>query len=294
MTNDKFPERADTQEVGTRHRSLVVRLALTVCAGVVFAIFIALGSWQVKRLFWKLDLIERVEQRVHAPAVDAPGRDHWPQINATSDEYRHVRISGTFFYQLTVYVQAVTELGSGFWALTPLRGTDGSVVLINRGFVPAKAIAGTRHDHQDASSEIHNQTIVIGLLRMSEPGGAFLRRNDPAANHWYSRDVQAIAAMRGLTTVAPYFIDADANKEPIAGEPADNAAEHPVGGLTVVAFPNNHLVYAITWYALALMVAGAFWWFAREERKLPHGANTNADRLDPESDDAKRNKNSGE
>jgi surfeit locus 1 family protein len=294
VTSSKFPERTDTQEVATRPRSLAVRLALTVCAGLVFSVFIALGTWQVKRLFWKLDLIVRVEQRVHAPAVDAPGRDRWPQINVASDEYRHVRVGGTFLYQFTVHVQAVTELGNGFWVLTPLRSADGSVVLINRGFVSAKAIAATHNEVDVASPDTHDQTIVTGLLRMSEPGGAFLRHNDPTTNHWYSRDVQAIAAMRGLNTVAPYFIDADASKEPIAGESESNPAEHPVGGLTVVTFPNNHLVYAITWYALALMVAGAFWWVAREERKLPPSASTKADRLDRESDDAKRNQNSGE
>ncbi|HSY26937.1 MAG TPA: SURF1 family cytochrome oxidase biogenesis protein, partial [Burkholderiaceae bacterium] len=201
---------------------------------------------------------------------------------------------GTFLYQFTVHVQAVTELGNGFWVLTPLRSADGSVVLINRGFVSGKAIGATRHDYSAASSDTFRQTVITGLLRMSEPGGAFLRHNDPVADHWYSRDVQAIATARGLAAVAPYFIDADANQEPIAGEPASNATDHPVGGLTVVAFPNNHLVYAITWYMLALMVAGAFWWIVCSKRKLPHGADTNADRLDRESDDAKRNRDSGE
>lgn len=50
---------------------------------------------------------------------------------------------------------------------------------------------------------------------------------------------------RGLSAVAPYFIDADA---------AVNPGGLPVGGLTVIHFPNNHLVYAITWYGLAAMV----------------------------------------
>ncbi len=65
--------------------------------------------------------------------------------------------------------------------------------------------------------------------------------------------MQAIAAARGLSDVAPYFVDADA----APGAAAPTAG--PVGGLTVIAFPNNHLVYALTWYGLALMVAGAAW-----------------------------------
>ena len=90
---------------------------------------------------------------------------------------------------------------------------------------------------------------MTGLLRLSEPGGGFLRSNDPRADRWYSRDVAAIAARRGLGTTVPYFIDADA---------ADTVRSGPVGGLTVVRFPNNHLAYAITWFILALMGVGSF------------------------------------
>ena len=81
---------------------------------------------------------------------------------------------------------------------------------------------------------------------MSEPGGGFLRANDPATGRWFSRDVAAIAASLGLDKVAPYFIDSERN-------PGDTGP--PVGGLTVVDFPNNHLVYALTWGTLALMAA---------------------------------------
>ena len=42
----------------------------------------------------------------------------------------------------------------------------------------------------------------------------------------------------------------------------------PVGGLTVTSFTDNHLVYAITWYALALMVALAAGHVARVELRL--------------------------
>ena len=101
---------------------------------------------------------------------------------------------------------------------------------------------------------------------------ARLRKNDPARNYWYTRDVQAIARARGLPAVAPYFIDADAASAQALGA-VDGAAGSvtPAGGLTVISFPNNHLVYAITWYGLALMVAAAFAWVVRDARKgRPH------------------------
>ena len=93
---------------------------------------------------------------------------------------------------------------------------------------------------------------------MTEPGRGFLRSNDPGADRWYSRDVVAIGARRGLGPTAPYFIDADASS---------SAAKGPVGGLTVVRFPNNHLAYAITWFILALMAVGGFFTFNRAGRR---------------------------
>lgn len=206
------------------------------------AVFVALGTWQVQRLFWKLDLIARVEGRIHRDAVPAAPAAEWATVSAENDEYRHVTATGTFDHAKTVLVQAVTELGAGFWVLTPLVRDDGSTILINRGFVP-----GDRRDTAArADGSVSGAVTVTGLLRISEPGGAFLRSNDPAAGRWYSRDVAAIARAEGLVNVAPYFIDADSTPNP--GGP-------PVGGLTVVRFRNSHLVYALTWYGLALMSA---------------------------------------
>jgi surfeit locus 1 family protein len=104
---------------------------------------------------------------------------------------------------------------------------------------------------------------VTGLLRMSEPSG-FLRHNDPARNSWYTRDVPAIAAARGLTQVAPYFIDLDAS----AAVPGSSAHTWPEGGTTVINFPNNHLSYLITWYLMALLTLVAGIYVGHDEYKL--------------------------
>jgi surfeit locus 1 family protein len=263
-------------------RSVLALVGLCVGALILFSGFVALGTWQVYRRSWKLDLIARVDERVHAPAVPAPGASEWAEVTAANSEYRHVRASGVFLNDFETLVQATTGLGAGYWVLTPLRLADGSIVLINRGFVPPERRDRAAHGASSATSP----ATVTGLLRMTEPGGAFLHQNDPAANRWYSRDVQAIAAARRLSHVAPYFIDADAATDGAAsadaaagapasagaapGAPADArlGAAAPVGGLTVIAFHNSHLVYSITWYTLALMVAGGMWIVIREERRL--------------------------
>ncbi len=257
-----------SQETEPSLRSNTTRLVLAVCAALLFAGFVALGTWQVYRLQWKLALIERVDQRVHAAAVAAPTPEYWSQVSRENDEYRHVHVSGVFLHELSSKVQALTERGSGYWLLTPLRAEDGSVVFINRGFITeaqSKMIFSEQAKANASALGRADQVLVSGLLRISEPGGGFLRKNDPADNRWYSRDVQSLGQAHSLPRVAPYFIDAAVDK----GNPstADSSLVRPVAGLTVIAFHNSHMVYALTWYALALMVAGAAFWVTREERK---------------------------
>jgi surfeit locus 1 family protein len=243
----------------------------------------ALGTWQLQRRTWKLDLMARVAQRVQAAPTPAPGAAQWPHIDAAGYEYRHVSARGVWIAERSTWVQAVTELGSGFWLLTPLRGEDGHILLVNRGFVPADQRGAV--DAQLAQPPHPSDSVeVTGLLRLSEPGGGFLRHNDASGNRWYSRDVQAIAAARTLSGVAPYFIDADAAspKQSVSGV----VPQWPAGGMTVLAFHNNHLVYALTWYTLALMLAWATWWVARDARRGHH--NTESPNLNQDNAHARR------
>jgi len=230
-------------------RGLLVGLALAGMAG-----FAALGVWQLERRAWKLELIDRVERRIHAEPVPAPGPETWPSIDAAGYAYRRVRLTGRFLHDRETLVQAVTELGGGYWVLTPLVTPQGTTVLVNRGFV-----AGDRRDSGASSAgNLAGETQLTGLLRITEPGDGFLRRNDPAAGRWYARDVAAIAAARGLADVAPYFVDADASSDVPGG---------PRGGLTVVAFNNHHLIYALTWFVLAIMAGGAGLFILLSERR---------------------------
>src|SRR5690606_33937538 len=138
------------------------------------------------------DLMARVDERIHAPAVEAPPRQSWSNISADSDEYRRIRLTGTYLHENPAFVQATTALGAGFWVLTPFQLADGSIVLVNRGFVPQDRKDGAwRHSGRPGGT-----VTITGLLRLSEPDGAFLRANDPAADRWHSRDVAQIAASR--------------------------------------------------------------------------------------------------
>ncbi len=228
-------------------RSRLRDALLILLASVLFAGFCSLGTWQLYRREWKLDLIAQVDRQLARQPVSAPARDAWATLDA-NHAYLPVQVSGTYLHDRETLVQAMTAHGSGYWLLTPLQTAQGFIVLINRGFVDSA--------HRDPGSRPEAQHVglaeVKGLLRISEPHGRMLQRNDAEGDWWYSRDVYAIGAARGLNIddLAPYFIDADRTPNP---------GGWPVGGLTVVQFRNTHLMYALTWYALALMTAVCAW-----------------------------------
>lgn len=237
------------------------RVVLLVLGIALFLGFVSLGTWQVQRRTWKLDLIERVDQRVHAAPVALPPVKQWPDINAARHEYLPVVFQGRWLPGKTVLTQAVTELGAGFWVITALQRDDGTQVLVNRGFVPQEQ----RAQWLEAQPSVGSPASVQGLLRMSEPGGGFLRTNDPAQQRWYSRDVAAISRALDLPQAAPFFVDAGL---PATTAAASAAPSWPRASMTVIRFHNSHLVYALTWYGLALMVVVASWYVARYERRM--------------------------
>ncbi|MCC2603326.1 SURF1 family protein [Sphingopyxis yananensis] len=233
--------------------TLLRRLGLPLAALLLAFGLIGLGVWQVQRLAWKQHLIAAVDSRKDAAPISAAGPDQWATLSPEQDVYRRVTATGVFRHDQSVLVQAVTERGGGFWVMTPL-DIGRYRIFINRGFVPPeKAKPASR-----AEGDVTDTVTVTGLMRFSEPKGGFLRDNDPAADRWFSRDIAAMAKAKAVTHAAPYFIDADATP---------NAGGYPIGGMTVVTFTNNHLVYALTWFGLAGIAFFFAWMLWRSPRR---------------------------
>ncbi|RWR31316.1 SURF1 family protein [Sinirhodobacter populi] len=223
---------------------------VTLIAVIGISGFGSLGIWQVNRLHWKLDLIARVDSRIHADPVPAPGPSDWPDLTAENAEYRRVELHGTFLNQDEVQIYTPSDWGPGYWVLTPLQREDGTIVMINRGVVPEAF-----RDPATRPAPEGEQT-VIGLLRISESHGwLFSRQSDPAARTWYRRDIGSITQTLGLADAAPYFVDQELT----------DPQGWPRGGRTVVSFRNSHLSYALTWFALTALVLGAWILVIRSE-----------------------------
>jgi surfeit locus 1 family protein len=244
--------------MATRKSLVSILLWPSLFTAIGLAILIALGVWQLHRLAWKEALIAAVSSRVDAPPVEAPPESAWPQLNPKQYEYRHVRIAGTYDFDHQALVFRPLEAprgrygGLGYLVMTPLRLANGATVIVNRGFIPSD-----RKDAESVQAQDGAPVTVVGLMRSPEPRNWFTPSDDPAKGDWFTRDPAAIAAALKLARVAPFTIDADAGPDPAA---------LPEGGETILAFPNNHLSYALTWFGMALALAGVFSAFAWKKK----------------------------
>lgn len=220
---------------------------------VALAILLTLGTWQVNRLYWKETLLAQIEARRNAPPADVAAIEG--AVSAGDDiDYRHAQVSGTFLHDKERHFLATFLGQSGFYVYTPLRLTDGRFLFVNRGFVPYdRKLPESRPDSQPTGEQA-----ITGLARarLMEKPSSLVPDNDEAANIFYWKDLDRMAASVGLEAgqVLPFFLDADATP---------NAGGLPKGGVTQIDLPNNHLQYAITWYGLAfalvaVTIAGFF------------------------------------
>ncbi len=223
-------------------RFIVTGLAVTLA----MAVLLSLGTWQVKRLHWKEALIADIDERRNAAPLDLAGIEAILAKGGDVD-YRAAAAEGRYLYDKERHFLATFRGQAGFYVYTPLLLADGRYLFVNRGFVP--------YERKDASSRpeglIDGPQVVKGLARarLDAKPSVMVPENDEAKNVFYWKDLDRMAASVGLPadTVVPFFLDADAT--PVPGG-------LPQGGVTEIDLPNSHLQYAITWYGLALALAG--------------------------------------
>jgi len=224
-------------------------------AGLV--ILIGLGVWQLDRKVWKENLITTLNTRLGRAPEDLPPRASWAQLREDKEEFRRVVFPAEFLdgEEALVYT-AGSPLrpdvkGPGYWVFAPARLAGGSIILVNRGFVPAdRKDPGTRTEGAP-----HGVIDIVGVLRWPETRNSFTPADDPKNNVWFLRDSNSIAKFKTWLTAAPFYIDQEGPVPPGA---------LPKPGKLEVRLPDNHLQYAITWFGLALALAGVFIvWLAR-------------------------------
>ncbi len=241
----------------------VGRTIFIVMSLLAFAALLALGTWQVKRLQWKEALIASIDARTAAPASTIAEIEQ--RLSETGDvDYWPVRVSGVFEHAHEQHFFATHKGLTGYYVYTPLRLADGRALFVNRGIVPFDQ----KEPVERLGGQLAGMVTVTGLARnrLDRKPSWVVPDNDLGKNIYYWKDLTAMARRSGFdvqTEVVPLFVDADNTPNP---------GGLPVGGVTIINLPNNHLQYAITWYGLAAALAGVFgFWFLRTRAAVAKG-----------------------
>ncbi len=232
---------AETGSSLLRRRPLLTGLFVLVA----LALLLALGTWQVERLTWKENLLAELNQRLKSPPIPLAEME---ALNGKGEnvDYRPMQVTGRFDHARERHFLATWNGESGFYVYTPLALPDGRSLLVNRGFVPYQM----KTPEKRLAGQVEGDVTITGLARARLDGkpSFLVPDNDLKKDIFYWKDLDAMATSAGLDPkrVVPFFLDA--NKTP-------NPGGLPVGGVTLVDLPNNHLQYAVTWYGLAAALA---------------------------------------
>ncbi|MBL6076419.1 SURF1 family protein [Belnapia sp. T18] len=210
----------------------------------VLAALIALGTWQVQRLHWKLDILGRIAAAESGPPVPLAG---------SPPPYSKVVVTGRFDHGREVMLGIElrgTTLGAHL--VTPLLRADAPPLLVDRGWVPL--------ERSQAIDRPEGEAAVTGYVRGADIRDWNSPRDDPAARRFYVFDPDVIGASLGLPPPAPFGLVALA-------APGAGPATLPAAARSLPRPDNPHLGYAITWYGLAAALAGVLASFLLRSRR---------------------------
>ncbi|KAJ7361529.1 mitochondrial protein required for respiration [Mycena albidolilacea] len=222
-----------------------------VLLGFVPIFTLGLGTWQLQRLQWKVNLIDELEEKLQLPPLSLPKRINLSVI--PEFVFRKVFLRGRYDHAHSMLAGPSTREGvHGAHVLTPLIREDGSTIIVDRGFISKDL------DLQSVPQDT-SEVEITGMLRTSQERNTFTPDNHPERGEWYWKDLDAMAEYAG---------GANANVQPVLveeifegheGEATARIAKGiPVGRPARVDLRNAHLSYVITWYTLSLFTAVMF------------------------------------
>lgn len=115
--------------------------------------------------------------------------------------------------------------------------TDGTRILVNRGWVPWRNMKPRTRNEGQIEGEIE----LIGVVRKNETRPPFGAKNDLNKEYLSYKDIDILSER--LET-EPILIDADE---------ASTVPGGPIGGQTRINLRNEHVSYFITWYTLCIV-----------------------------------------
>jgi cytochrome oxidase assembly protein ShyY1 len=230
----------------------------------MLAIFIGLGVWQLQRRVEKHALIAALTERLAAEPVPLPRASEWNRLTPKEDEFRRVRFKATYgagpdamVYSSGSAVRTDVS-GPGTWAFLPARLPSGETIIVNAGFVQNTMQDRAQQDRAVSRLGAGDAADLTGYIRFPESAGLLTPAPNSAKRLWFVRDTLEMARLLGWGSVAPFYIDLEQPVPP-------NGIPSP--GPLHVNLKDDHMQYAITWFALAGAVLLAFgFWVAGKSR----------------------------
>ena len=204
-------------------------------------IFCALGTWQLYRLQWKLELISEITFGLDSSPIE--------YSNSIEKNYQRVSAKGKFNFDKQIYLYSLNENGKpGYDVITPFRTNKNENVLVNRGWIKKEL-----KNNPIINKNIEDEQKIIGLLRKIYKPNIFKPDNDLKNNIWFSINLEDLKVTSGERF----------NEFVIFLE--DNQAKTPIPRKISIDVPNNHLKYAITWYAISISIIVYYLYFRRKK-----------------------------
>ncbi len=193
------------------------------------AVLVSLGLWQLQRMAWKEGVLAEIAARIgEAPAALPRTPD------PARDRYLPVAVAGRLTGQEALVLASRKGVGPVWRVIAVLETDEGRRILVDRGYVTEDTKAAPRQAVGLA---------VTGNLAWPDEADGYTPAPDPARGLWFARDLPAMATHFGTEPVLV-----------VAREPTgDGIIPWPVDASGI---PNDHLGYAIQWFAMAVVWAG--------------------------------------
>jgi len=199
-------------------------------------VLLSLGSWQLYRLNWKLDLISEIENSLKINPVELS--------KSNSKNYLRIKTSGIVDFDKQIYLYNLNNSGKpGFEVINPiLIGNEN--YLLNRGWIP--------FDKKDkAEINLINTNRIIGTLKKQSKANSFKPENDIEKNYWFTLDRDDIFSYTGKK-FSKYIIYINGDYKT------------PEPKVITANISNNHKKYAITWFSMAISILLIYLYFRKK------------------------------
>ncbi len=203
-------------------------------------LFCVLGTWQLQRLQWKMELISEITFGLNSTPIT--------YTNSIKKNYQRIVSEGSYDFKGQIYLYSLNDKGKpGFDVITPFKTISNETVLVNRGWIPKEL------KKISEINSIKNNIKITGLLRKIYKANIFKPENDLENNIWFSVNLDDLKMFTGnkFSNFIVYLEDSN--------------MKAPLPKKITVDVPNNHLKYAITWYSIAISILLYYLYFRKKK-----------------------------